>query len=773
MKHIIPFLGIICSCLLYSCHKEDNIEVSQAPQGFLAIAANRESGYQDAPPDTKLAVGTEGATSTPLLWTTGDKLGVFGVPVSGTSYNNTEYTLASGEGTPNGNFSTGTSWAEGTYDVYAYYPYVEGATDKTRVPFYIPVKQRQSASGNSDHIGNYGFHYAKLVGDGNGVTISPSNTTLANMQFNSSVAVIEFTFKTASNGDFYIKKDGNFVKVNIANFPIESILLYGDTHAQIGAPQGIWAMNLSSDPPSKVALPASDGGARTGVYETQTEIHLSTPSTDQETKIYMVVNPFESDHQCEFDVYMATNNTSALFQVLNKNNNELVAPSLSNGKYGFEAGKIYRVTIDGSKNAQSDNDAFYLEKEFEDLSENGLTRANCYAVPQNTSGTGKKYAFSIKYEGNSDRHLGKTLFDVLYKADQDRGVSGWSIKDTVVKNVSIDYTNNVSLISDVKRLGSFIVFTLNSGYSGSAVISAKTSGTYKDEDETQTITQPDPLWSWHIWVLPVNTFVSQSDDDPFARQLAGVQIGSQFYLDRNLGAIGNMESDHSYAYGFYYQWGRKDPLSPDWTNGAVTSASTSTFAGGTIRNPLQFEKNWFTTTLVGIPSSNKPTWTQWNWPLYYEYGDVPGNAKKTYDPCPYGWKLPCNDDWTNLQECNLQLHPQVAPRGVKVDYNGNQLWLPWAGYLNTDGILASDGIQGQGLYFSTYIYETGGTTETPLGPNSSPTQPVRVYRWNDLHDGNINQTISTVSGSNPTLGASVRCVKYPTEYNSRGGIYSL
>ena len=763
MKPFLPFWGLICCCLLFSCHKEDNIEVSQAPQGFLTIAANRETGYQAAPPDTKLAVGTSDGTYTPLNWTTGDKLGVFGDPSSGTSYNNTEFTLASGEGTSTGNFSTGTSWAEGTYDVYAYYPYVADATDKTSVPFFIPVKQRQSESGNSDHIGKYGFHYAKL----NGISITEGNTTLANMQFNSSVAVIEFTAKT-NNGNFFVKKGSNFQPVTVAEYPIESILLYGDAHAQIGAPQGIWAMDLSSNPPTKVALPDRDGRDRTGVYETQTEIHLSTPSLDHETKIYMVINPFESDHQCEFDVYMATNNTSALFKVCNGAGQRLKAPSIPGNKYGFEAGKIYRVTIDGSGDPNSNPNAFYLEKEFEDLSENGRTRANCYAVPQNTSGTGKKYAFSIKYEGNSDRHLGKTLYDVLYQADQDRGVSGWSIKDTVVKKVEIDYTNNHGMISDVIRLGSFIVFTLNSGYPGSAVISAKTSGTYKDEDETQTITQPDPLWSWHIWVLPDNTFVTQGDEDPLARQLAGVPMGSQTYLDRNLGATSNGENEGENAYGFYYQWGRKDPLLPYGTDGAVTPASTSTFAGGTIRNPLRFEIRWFTTIPVDIPSSNKPTWTQWNWPLYYAYGDVPGNDKKTYDPCPYGWKLPGNEDWTILQECSPQRHPATpaTPTGVKFFSGSNELWLPWAGYLKTDGNSEKRGTQG--LYFSTYIYETGGTTETPLGPGSRPTHDVKVYRWNDS-----NFDTPTVSNSTPTLGASVRCVKYNDEYEHREGIYSL
>ena len=160
------------------------------------------------------------------------------------------------------------------------------------------------------------------------------------------------------------------------------------------------------------------------------------------------------------------------------------------------------------------------------------------------------------------------------------------------------------------------------------------------------------IWSWHIWVTdrPVNEGYSNG----------------YVAMDRNLGATYSPFGDDSFnndnvaaGYGFYYQWGRKDPFfQPAWHSGGDLYSTQAWFektdsgwtmhksnnitARGSIpdsvEDPLSFfssdENAWQTTYPTGNGAINDL------WGYVGIIGEM-GNsfAKTMWDPCPPGYRV--------------------------------------------------------------------------------------------------------------------------------------
>ena len=162
------------------------------------------------------------------------------------------------------------------------------------------------------------------------------------------------------------------------------------------------------------------------------------------------------------------------------------------------------------------------------------------------------------------------------------------------------------------------------------------------------------LWTWHIWIAP---------------DLDNIQVGDYTLMDRNLGStwapggdvgIGS-GNDVVSTFGFYYQWGRKDPFFPPYSyngNGSksapwlykdsrdgwsVRTAFKENLQGPvsileSVRNPLSFasanQNDWQDsyTDLSGVRNN-----------LWGYTGNAvdQGNAfaKTMYDPCPPGYRV--------------------------------------------------------------------------------------------------------------------------------------
>lgn len=126
------------------------------------------------------------------------------------------------------------------------------------------------------------------------------------------------------------------------------------------------------------------------------------------------------------------------------------------------------------------------------------------------------------------------------------------------------------------------------------------------------------LWSWHIWV---------TDYTPSGQ-----------WMDRNLGATssGPPQNDTDVSsLGLLYQWGRKDPFAgtttletrsgaePDWLTMGVAGDTGSILY--TVQHPTMFIKD---------RKRDVPNWQ----------GE--GGGKNITDPCPAGYQIPENDEWT-------------------------------------------------------------------------------------------------------------------------------
>lgn len=236
----------------------------------------------------------------------------------------------------------------------------------------------------------------------------------------------------------------------------------------------------------------------------------------------------------------------------------------------------YAVNTYGeSRTVMTDFDLSYV-----DLSRYGT--ANCYIVRKPG-----KYMFNGKVKGNSTESVGTPASASVV----------WETRNTT-ESVSAE-----DIIKSVTLMDGKVQFEIPEPFvPGNAVVAVKNSA--------GTI-----LWSWHIWV---------TDYNPDAT--AQTYKSGAVMMDRNLGALDNGVGPT--AYGFLYQWGRKDPLIGS-ANGTTTFATTypvnvkqyiTSVSGDkleyTIKNPAHLVKDL---------NNSSDAW---------------GPEKTKYDPCPSGWRVP-------------------------------------------------------------------------------------------------------------------------------------
>lgn len=221
------------------------------------------------------------------------------------------------------------------------------------------------------------------------------------------------------------------------------------------------------------------------------------------------------------------------------------------------------------------------------------------------------------------------------------------------------------------------------------------------------------LWSWHIWVTNYQP----------------VPIGSGKFMDRNLGAIGNLPGALG-TFGLLYQWGRKDPF-PGSSSVNRNDAAVVYKASGVITGK---DSQHFTDLQTSIDN-----------PLAYTLDDWSGSAgdfswdsngsKTAYDPCPKGWRVSSVNSWN----------------GLDVDHD-----FPW------DNInLGCNNFLYGGFYPACGYFESSRGALFGVGTNGG-------YWLRESFDSNnakpllFGNHLSTLLGIAPfykKMGCSIRCVK--------------
>ncbi len=292
------------------------------------------------------------------------------------------------------------------------------------------------------------------------------------------------------------------------------------------------------------------------------------------------------------------------------------------------------------------------------------------------------------------------------------------------------------------------------------------------------------LWSWHLW------FTDKPKD---------LQTGNYTFMDRNLGAThapNTSSSKLSWAstaerlatYGFYYQWGRKDPIfgppaynmndetlngNPKssqywvknhqtgvWTSRTDIDTAESNSVAIVTQNPLTFYKSssvagdnncgWYYSTFMD-GYTNVAMWG-------YAVADysIQGQtfSKTMHDPCPPGYRTPFHHAWGygnnegyTYGEAGGNMELKYSEQtfdsyGLVLNKTAfERAWYPFAGYRKPqDGGYEDVGLEGRLL------------TGMPMGQFN-----IRSYIFNSTLTGQIDN--SGTGGVGPAWGLSGRCQK--------------
>ena len=312
-----------------------------------------------------------------------------------------------------------------------------------------------------------------------------------------------------------------------------------------------------------------------------------------------------------------------------------------NPKKAFEEQKIYTINL---TNIDAHVDAGEASPVFFDLVGHNTAlgynpnRANCYVISE-----GGYYKFAAQRVDKTNVFEGISPYSAGYRAK-------W-----------LWATDNASKVDFISIGNSGAVnFRAPAGANGSTIIAVT--------DPSDNI-----VWSWHIWCAPADIL----SPEHYGRNNAWLMS------DVNLGAKAKTGTG---SYGFYYQWGRKDPFPADKstcvlntgvnidylssTNADVTAGSV---AYATSHHTRFLLENSYRTWLSNADDANNAQGL-WN--------NTTTKANKTnYDPCPAGYCVPCQNGyaWYTVFTASAMTWPgggaqYTDPANVSTFY-------PAAGYL--------------------------------------------------------------------------------------------
>ncbi len=360
--------------------------------------------------------------------------------------------------------------------------------------------------------------------------------------------------------------------------------------------------------------------------------------------------------------------------------------------------------------------------------------------------------------------------------------------ETAMGEPSINNSGNSAAITG----NSFTVTLADATQYGNALV-----GIYENE------TSDTPLWSYHIWHPKIEDMEAALLTYPITN--SGTYKVMPLALGANKPAVlGDTGTNGEYA-GFYYQWGRKDPL------GRIAKLGNGTFVAVNGESAA----NFFQTSdqvrelkdilLAPAAESKEPYWdettqdyvleangksidrymieyaiahpTQWivcsssintvMWtvipnvcllgnPEGYNYPRMAQTYKSVFDPCPKGYRVAPADIWINFSKLNDETNEQTLPnamggfnRGYAFYYNESMDTdvYPTCGYRY--GQRATNPGPGAtafsaGYYISSAPSSFTGSSMWRLRIDQTTTRPTGAYG-------------DTINGFN------IRCVKEPNE----------
>lgn len=353
----------------------------------------------------------------------------------------------------------------------------------------------------------------------------------------------------------------------------------------------------------------------------------------------------------------------------------------------------YRLTFNGKGNATTD-------KRVEDLGTRKFEYdANCYII--NPSPLGDRYfSFNVVHRPN-----------IFWGNPYNEGVRFQSVYDVYPSNFisSTEYWHARVIWSDypyepseiaammVNKTGkgdgnydddrSRVKIKIPSNIKHGNIVIGIFANDAEDDFTTNANTM---LWSWHLWITDyqpdriightptAGTYVYNVEGGQVHRYSESIPAWSTgaykngYIMDRNCGALDRNYHGNSRGGGFYYQFGRKDPLSADYTGYYYDYACTTRYSVAYNPGPSNENYGYMTTSSIGQGGKNvpysvmkprrylvgepwhdgdgfAPTNIVWNDPKIGEKTAQEEAGKSIFDPCPPGWKVPTHVFIGNLK----------------------------------------------------------------------------------------------------------------------------
>ena len=403
---------------------------------------------------------------------------------------------------------------------------------------------------------------------------------------------------------------------------------------------------------------------------------------------------------------------------------------------------------------------------FYNLSANGT--ANCYIV--SSANFGYSFDATVKGNGNTTSMPGNSISTAVNAKFVD---IVWADGVTTTGNRP-DFQLETNKIVEGK-----VLFKINGDaedLTDKSLVSEGNVllGVYDKEGEGRQC-----LWTWHIWIT----------DKPQDQNYKDGYIS----LDRNLGATASTPTGIGTMSGLFYQWGRPTPFHLTTENGNKTIAASNSYTRVTpdvaVANPNIFYGRFNSTNNGAATEGEEPNdpgdyhdWVDRDqfkyvnnlWGYREEEHEQP--VKTIYDPCPQGYHVPYARTWEKLNN-----YPNNMPadkvngdwppaNGIHITIEGQEVWYPYQGFINKDGVYRSGHIHLAGIsasYVDMQIVEmwsalinrhdaddiAGNLTGEQEKINDSP------YRF--MFNKTDHATLSDVY-TNRSRGLAVRCVSNNT-----------
>ncbi len=500
------------------------------------------------------------------------------------------------------------------------------------------INVTQAASGESAVLENAGLPTYNVTADGGNIEVKVRSN-------------VEYTVECSA--DWISRAETKTVRVDVLNFTVAK----NEGDARSATITFTYGDEMSFGVTVSQSAPAEDP------YLGVSPAEVRFPAEGGSSNVEVAAN-YEFTADCDADWVNVTIDGSRL--IITADANTMIEGRTTMVMVSSE-GMVEYVSIKQDA-AESEEDPFDVGS---DLSVNGT--ANCYVVPK-----AGEFSFDASVMGNGPEGY-------IWEQTQGQDMHLWpyhreevyfSTNDVLPSQAFIIWDDN-GVITDVvynaetKRIS----FTAT-GNKGNALI-----GLF-DKNATEAQAQKSralAYWSWHIWCTDSPKRFIQYDDKEDDYEI----------LDRNLGATSADPADGEATYGYFYQFGRKDPIKGyDGIAGDQKKAQQE--LKYSVNHPTYFfklntkTKEWFNdgkSSLATVCADlwGNPAWQFCSTANIHPYQALRSELKKTiYDPCPPGYMVPPETAWTGIDAESIV----ILDNGVLIPTASGDSFYPFAGYIS-------------------------------------------------------------------------------------------